>query len=97
MYPSLVAKSSKLFNNSSSSSTISNFINTKYGINSVETLAKIQALLVFLSWLCVSAKNQMCLTVRWLLSMAYNGLGYGFVAEKSAGIFPMNNEYTKKR
>tara|TARA_Y100000815_G_scaffold226693_1_gene214744 strand:+ start:107 stop:283 length:177 start_codon:yes stop_codon:yes gene_type:complete len=26
-----------------------------------------------------------------------NGFGYGFVAEKSAGIFPMNNEYTKKR
>ena len=26
-----------------------------------------------------------------------NCLGYGFVAEKSAGIFPMNNEYTKKR
>ena len=29
--------------------------------------------------------------------MFYNGLGYGFVAEKSTGIFPMNNEYTKKR
>ena len=25
-----------------------------------------------------------------------NGFGYGFVAEKSAGIFPMSNEYTKK-
>ena len=26
-----------------------------------------------------------------------NGFGYGFVAEKSAGIFPMNSEYIKKR
>ena len=25
-----------------------------------------------------------------------NGFGYGFVAEKSAGIFPMYSEYTKK-
>ena len=32
----------------------------------------------------------------FFFKMCYNGLGYGFVAEKSAGIFPMYSEYTKK-
>ena len=44
-------------------------------------------------------RNSVILLVQFevVWDITHNGFGYGFVAEKSAGIFPMNNEYTKKR
>jgi len=50
----------------------------------------------FLALDFVSAKTK-CAVCAAGFSMKHNGLGYGFVAEKSAGIFQMSNEYTKKQ